>query len=405
MIRQALTSKQKLASFQYGFSLVELAVVVFIVGIILTMGVGALSAARENTAVSATTQKQNAIKEALIGYLRRYSRLPCPDTKFAAPDGVENRQTAGDPTTACTNINPLGILPYVTLGLGREAAQDGWGNFFSYRVANTPGANTDWTTTASFRAGNTGNVTLNDRVGGALTPLATNIAAVVISHGRNGLGAYTVGGTRNIVPTAADELANTDASALFVVKRNVTTDDAASGGAFDDIVMYLTPDDLLGPLFRDGTLKPPAAQLQEAFQKIKLALTGHAMGYSSLYGGTSCTNSASTPKCRIIISADPDGLTGFTAPNTPIGYPPYNDLGLTLADTTDPWGTRIVYVLDPTVTSTSSGGGISSASPSASLPAYRLTSYGPNRALGGGDDISLSVSVAELRASMSSLLP
>src|SRR5258705_6560564 len=113
-----LTSSRKPARSQDGFSLVELAVVVFIIGIILTMGVGALSAARENTASSSTAQKQNAIKEALIGYLRRNSRLPCPDTNFTAPDGVENRATAGGPTTACSSR--FGLVPYVTLGLRRQ---------------------------------------------------------------------------------------------------------------------------------------------------------------------------------------------------------------------------------------------------------------------------------------------
>jgi hypothetical protein len=290
----------------------------------------------------------------------------------------------------------------VTLGLGREAVQDGWGNFFSYHVANTAGANTDWTITTSFRAGNTGNVSVSDRISGTLTPLAANVVAVVVSHGRNGLGAYTVGGTRNTMPAAADESSNLDADTAFV-KRSVTTDDAASGGAFDDIVLYLTPEDLLGPLFRDGTLKPPAAQVQDAFQKIKLALGGYAMGYSSTYGGSACNNSGSTPKCRIMISADT--ADGITDPGTTSGYPPYVDLGLTLADVTDPWGTRIVYSLNATVTSAGSGGGISSASPSAGTIAYTLTSFGPDRAAGGGDDLSLNVSVGELRASMSSLLP
>jgi len=400
MIERPSNSNRKPAKSQHGFSLVELAVVVFIIGIILTMGVGALTAARENTASSSTAQKQNAIKEALIGYLRRNSRLPCPDTNFAAPDGIENRVTAGDPTTACTSR--FGLVPYVTLGLGREAVQDGWTNFFSYHVANTAGANTDWTITASFRSGNTGNVTVSDRISGTLTPLAANVVAVVVSHGRNGLGAYTVGGTRNTMPAAADESSNLDADTAFV-KRSVTTDDAASGGAFDDLVMYLTPEDLLGPLFRDGTLKPPAAQVQDAFQKIKLALGGYAMGYSSTYGGTACNNSASTPKCRIMISADT--ADGITDPGTTNGYPPYVDLGLALADVTDPWGTRIVYSLNATVTSAASGGGISSASPSAGTIAYTLTSFGPDRAAGGGDDLSLNVSVGELRASMSSLLP
>src|SRR5258706_12848678 len=168
MIERPSNSNRKPAKSQHGFSLVELAVVVFIIGIILTMGVGALSAARENTASSSTAQKQNAIKEALIGYLRRNSRLPCPDTNFTAPDGIENRATAGDPATACSSR--FGLGPYVTLGVGREAVQGGWGKFFSYHVANTAGANTDWTITTSFPAGNTGNVTVSERISGTLAP-------------------------------------------------------------------------------------------------------------------------------------------------------------------------------------------------------------------------------------------
>ena len=74
-----------------GFSLVELSVVVHIIGIIMTMGIGAWTANLENQAHSATAQRQAAIKEALTGYLRRNNRLPCPDNDFTAPDGVENR--------------------------------------------------------------------------------------------------------------------------------------------------------------------------------------------------------------------------------------------------------------------------------------------------------------------------
>ena len=110
-----------------GFSLVELSVVVLVIGIVLTMGIGAWTANLENQAHAATAQRQAAIKEALTGYLRRNNRLPCPDTDFTAPDGVENRTTTGDPATACSAA--FGILPYTTLGLARDAARDGWGNF------------------------------------------------------------------------------------------------------------------------------------------------------------------------------------------------------------------------------------------------------------------------------------
>lgn len=385
-----------------GFSLVELSIVVLIIGIVLTMGIGAMNASRENQAYATTAQKQNAIKEALIGYIRRNNRLPCPDTDFTAPDGVENRTTANDPTTACSAR--FGILPYVTLGLARDMTRDGWDNFFSYHVSNTTGANTDWTLTASFRTGNAGTLTVNDRSGATVTPIATAVVAVVISHGRNGLGAYAIGGTRNTLPAlGTDELDNTNGTDTTYFRRNVTTDDAATGGAFDDQVMFLTASDLLDPLFRDGSLRAPSATVHDALQRIKLAMIGYAMGNSSGYGGSGCTSWASTPRCRVVISADTSN--GWTELGNANGVVPYFDLGLTFAEATDPWGIRYGLILDATAISTGSGGGISSASPAASTVAVRLASNGPDRVAGGGDDFVLNVTVAEIRGYMSTLLP
>lgn len=386
-----------------GFSLVELSVVVLIIGIVLTMGLGALNATRENQAFSVTAEKQRAIKDALTGYLRRNSRLPCPDTDFGAPDGVENRATPNNPTTACSAR--FGILPYVTLGLARDLVQDGWGNFFSYHVSNTAGVNTDWTLTAVFRSGNTGTITVNDRNGAVVTAIATAVVAVVVSHGRNGLGAYAIGGTRNALPAAGtDELDNTNGTAdTTYFRRDLTTDDAAVGGAFDDQMMFLTASDLLEPLFRDGSLRAPVSAVNDALQKIKLALIGYTMGNSSGYGNSACDGLGSTPRCRVVISADVSN--GWTDPGLTNGVVPYNDLGLTLAEALDPWGVRYGLVVNATVISTGWGGGISSASPAANTVAIQLTSNGPDRAAGGGDDITLSVTVAEIRGYMGNLLP
>ena len=75
------------------------------------------------------------------------------------------------------------------------------------------------------------------------------MVAVVVSHGRNGLGAYTVGGTRNTLPAAGtDEESNTNANTTYY-RRDLTTDDAATGGPFDDQVLILAASDLLEPLF------------------------------------------------------------------------------------------------------------------------------------------------------------
>jgi prepilin-type N-terminal cleavage/methylation domain-containing protein len=398
-----------------GFSLVELSIVVLVIGIVLTMGIGAWTANLENQAHAATAQRQAAIKEALSGYLRRNNRLPCPDNNFTAPDGAENRATAGDPATACSVA--FGILPYATLGIARDAARDGWGNFFSYHVSNanvTPAANgswnanTDWTRTAWFRPGNSGLITVNDRNGATITAIATNVVAVVVSHGRNGFGAYTIGGTRNTLPNAGtDEESNTNADTTYY-RRELTTDDAASGGPFDDQVLILTANDLLEPLFRDGSLRAPAAIVNDSLQRIKLAVIGQAMGYSSTYGANNCTSAPSSPKCRVIMSADSVDGYGSNEIGVDDAHVPYKDIGLSLNEALDPWGLRYRYkpnslVIQPN----SSGYGISSNSPAASTIAMQIYSQGPNRTDDGGlgDDISISVSVAEVRGYMANVLP
>jgi len=417
-----------------GFSLVEMAVVTLLIGIFLTMGLAAFKASQDAQAVSQTLSKQNAIKDALIGYLRRNGRLPCADVDFTAPDGIENR-TGGttavpDPTTPCataTSNARFGIVPYATLGLARDAAVDGWGDFFSYQVSNafptedfnpgTPSYNTpipapyrDWTLTANLRSGNIGELTVNDRdATGTVFSTATNVVAVVVSHGPNGFGAYTIAGKRNTLPGGADELENTNGGTDTVFfRRLATTDDAATGGAFDDRVMFLTADDLFGPLFKDGSRKPPVAQLGDAFQKLKNAIGQYAIANGGTYGGSSCTNSSTSPKCRILPYADYYYGDGFL--NSGLndgGFPWANITGLALADTVDPWGRPIRFTINTTTLTNggSSGGGIGSAAPAGALTAYTLQSFGPDRTPATADDVFATVTVTDLRNGLSGVLP
>ena len=393
---------------QAGFTLIELSIVLFVIGVVLTSGLVALNAVQRNQAGSATAQRQVTVRDALIDYLRRNSRLPCPDSDFTAPDGIENRATAGNPATACSAV--FGIVPYVTLGLPREAAQDGWGNFFSYHLSNTAGANTDWSISANFNAGNTGLLTVNTRVAGTSTLVASEVVAVVVSHGPNGFGGYTLGGTRNTLPAliTSDESSNARANILSLVtyyRRDATTDDTATGGAIDDIVLYITADDVLRPLFKDGSLQSPAAQVNAEMQKIKSALIGYAMSAMSSSGDTNCTNSGSTPKCRNLPYADSLlASDGFQNAGILSDVVPYNTLGLALADATDPWATRYRYSVEGVAANTSIGIGSASPNP-ASITVITLTSYGPNRAAGGGDDITLSVPVSEVRGYLGSAIP
>ena len=72
----------------------------------------------------------------------------------------------------------------------------------------------------------------------------------------------------------------------------------------------------------------------------------------------------------------------------------------------DPWGQRLRYTIhNTTIISTGSGGGFSSTYPAGNFVAMTLTSLGPDRTLGTGDDTSLQITMAELRGSMAGLLP
>ena len=402
-----------------------MAVVTLLVGIFLTMGLAAFKASQDAQALSQTLSKQTAIKDALVGYLRRSGRLPCADVDFTAPDGVENRSTAGDPTTACATTPSnarFGLVPYATLGLARDAALDGWGNFFSYQVSNasptedfnpgTPSYNTpipapyrDWTLTANLRSGNIGELTVNDRdATGTVFAAATNVVAVVVSHGPNGFGAYTIAGTRNILPGGADELENTNGGTDTVFIRRVgTTNDAAVGGSFDDRVMFLTTDDLFGPLFKDGSRKPPTAQLADTFQKIKNAIGQFALANPSSYNNSSCSSTGSGTKCRLIPSADYYYGDGYQNGGLYDGGVPWaNFTGTILSDSFDPWGRPLRYTIN---TASLISNGIGSASPSGVSFAYTLTSFGPDRASGTSDDLSTTVTVADLRNGLGGALP
>ena len=63
---------------------------------------------------------------------------------------------------------------------------------------------------------------------------------------------------------------------------------------------------------------------------------------------------------------------------------------LSSSQITDPWGTTIVYFRNGAINPVDAG-------TSSSAVAITLTSYGPNKASGGGDDIVQTINVADLK--------
>lgn len=236
-----------------GFTLVEMAIVLLIVGLLLG-GLLMPLQTQVNNQRSAETQKYlEQIKDALLGYAAANGRLPCPAT--AAGGGVES--PAGG---VCTN--PWnGFLPATTLGLSPVDAAgyaiDAWGNRIRYAVTTSNGS--AFTTAGGMHTTGIGTLAPDLSVctsatgitattcGAATNTLASNAAVVIYSLGRNaGTGGIGLDEAANPNPASANN------DQVFV--SHAPADAGAANGEFDDLVVWLSPNTLYNRMLAAGTL-------------------------------------------------------------------------------------------------------------------------------------------------------
>lgn len=248
-----------------GFTLVEMAIVLMIVGLLLGGMLIPLSAQMEQRNLTETRKTLDEIQQALIGYAIINGRLPCPadgttptgGTNAASiPAGQEYFDTANGACAAAiiTNSNAWGVLPWATLGVSET---DAWGRRFTYHVttdfADAISKNTFTTgctptvtpTQSSFALCSTGSLNVLTAASSG-TNLASNIPAVIVSHGKNGYGAYTQTGTALSASTDLDEGDNYDLDVHFVSKSPTPT--------FDDQVVWISPTILFNRMVTAGKL-------------------------------------------------------------------------------------------------------------------------------------------------------
>lgn len=367
-----------------GFTLIEIAVVLFIGGILLAGAIQLTTSLIENAKQKATRENMQAIKLALQNYVGRTGRLPCPalhtDVETSATFGLE----APTPGTCTGTVNlgaglaKFGTLPWKTLGLSAASAMDGWNNQFSYAVT---------------LAATSSNLTNIGAIRGALTvhteaPVAPGLpiggnqinacsvtpgdnscnllsSVVIISHGSNGLGAYTRVGTAAALPTSNREIENAIFNATTsAVKTNVAfiSSDYSEVIAtyFDDTVMSLAPADVLSSLYAQGAIKTENAVLNATVETIKNNII--AVAYNS--GG--------------IDSGERQYVFPASLPSMPA------------AQLIDPWGRAIQYIR-------------TTQNVKCSIPllntdiVFTLTSYGPD-ATTPADDQTFTTYVSDIKA-------
>lgn len=224
-----------------GFTLLELAIVLALAGVLLTIGLGIGTAQMDVVKLKATQDKLDKINVALTVYYKTNGYLPCPadgslptaNPSFAKDQTVTHTGLNNSGTTAVgctgtlTNTAPptpdvyIGVVPVRTLSLPDDFLYDAWNNRITYVVSRYCIARLNWQTSLDtyinkYKCSNDGLITgtsatpdLND--GGTIpiqdrtTPwmLGTHpyAAYIVISHGKDGYGAWNKNGTRITAPS------------------------------------------------------------------------------------------------------------------------------------------------------------------------------------------------------------
>ena len=274
-----------------GFTLTELAIVMVIVGVLLSSLMYTLSAQTDQRNYEDTRRRLEQARDLILSYAIVNGRLPCP-ARSPSPTGIvagaEVRDTASgrcwDGTTyedyygGTLAVGPPvitgGLLPASTIGFQQVDtsgyAVDAWGNRIRYAVAKSIASGTcsgtftnpHWVNSANMKANgiacqpgdllickSSSGIT-GSACGGAANQLISTslVVGIVFSTGKNG-GSPTSG-------TGADEAANLDgggnADPIFVF--HTPQPSSASGGEFDDQFVWISVGELYGKLIAGGLL-------------------------------------------------------------------------------------------------------------------------------------------------------
>lgn len=251
---------------QRGFTLIELAVVIAVVGLLAAGAVTSFSAIRTNTKIKETRRVMNTAELLLQGFLASENRLPCPAELDSVPSdsdyGLEARSSgvcAGALEVGGTNLF-WGAFPAKSVGATVSDMADGWGSRLFYMV-NGDAAEDDALTSTDWTEGDS-IVLWDDIARDSDAEVITNGVVAIMSSGANANGGYPVtsGTPFDNPPAGADgerENLNLDGDDGGFVTLNYSTD---PNDPFDDVVRVFTEDDIVLPLALNGVVSTKRAE-------------------------------------------------------------------------------------------------------------------------------------------------
>lgn len=258
-----------------GFTLIEMAVAMFIIALLLGSILIPLQTQIESRNFENTRQILEQARDALIGFAAANGRFPCPAS--ATSNGAEDFSATGTPangtcdaTVTGTNVyhgflpaTTLGFTPVDANGYGLDAWEKSPQNRIRYAISSVtvnaitlPFTKTNGMKSATMSSivaatnllyvCNSGTGVTGTNCNTAVT-LASSVPVVVWSVGPN---SATTGGT------SVDELQNPNPTAGFSADRIFVsrTKSGGTSGEFDDIVTWIGPPALFNRLIASGQL-------------------------------------------------------------------------------------------------------------------------------------------------------
>jgi prepilin-type N-terminal cleavage/methylation domain-containing protein len=280
-----------------GFTLIELAIALAIVGLLLGGLSVPLSKRLAEQQYAETQASIDKAMEALVGFALLNGRLPCPDISTTIADNRDGLEDGPGALTCLAGANTVkinftnssdatgaswGDLPWKTLGLSPPNNADAWNNRLRYAVftqlaIDAPG-NITTAAMLDIRCAEPTRTTVSAVPMPApsclpLPPAATtysviqNAAFVVYSAGANGYGATSINSassynpfdlTKNLTNTPIpDQFANApEKESTIALRRQFVvrerTDASSNSGEYDDLLSFMSSNKLASRLLNAG---------------------------------------------------------------------------------------------------------------------------------------------------------